>query len=48
MVFLGHATPDEARTYTRKANRVILADSGMEKLKKVSNPPTRLDNSRDN
>jgi integrase len=35
MAFLGHRTPDEARTYTKKANRKTLADSGMEKLLKA-------------
>lgn len=32
MAFLGHKTPAEARTYTKKANRRVLADSAMQKL----------------
>lgn len=32
MAFLGHKTPAEASTYTKKANRKTLADSGMAKL----------------
>ncbi len=46
MAFLGHRTPNEARTYTKAANRATLADSGMEKLKNVSNRVERLDNHR--
>jgi integrase len=52
MAFLGHKTPDEARTYTKKANRKHLADTGMEKLasanaeQKLSNPIERLDKHR--
>jgi hypothetical protein len=44
--FLGHRTPDEARTYTKRANRAKLGDSGMAKRANVSNPVTRLDNHR--
>jgi integrase len=50
MSFLGHKTPAEARTYTKKANRKTLADSGMEKLARakrergVSNLGQKLDN----
>lgn len=32
MAFLGHKSPTEARTYTKRANRKTLADSGMAKL----------------
>jgi hypothetical protein len=32
MAFLGHRTPAEARTYTKKASRRTLGDSGMKKL----------------
>lgn len=32
MSFLGHATPNEARTYIKKANRKQLADRGMQRL----------------
>jgi hypothetical protein len=32
MSFLGHSTPDEARTYVKKANRKRLADSGLGKV----------------
>lgn len=46
MAFLGHKTPAEAKTYTRKADRAKLGDSGMEKLMNASNPVTRLDNHR--
>jgi integrase len=51
MAFLGHRTPNEARTYIRKANRKRLADRGMERLKKakqeqtLSNLPEKLDKS---
>jgi len=31
MSFLGHKSPEEAKTYTRAANRRLLADSGMKK-----------------
>lgn len=34
MAFLGHKSPVEARTYTKKANRRTLGDSGMAKLLK--------------
>lgn len=44
--FLGHKTPNEARTYTKRANRAKLGDSGMEKLMRASNPVERLDNHR--
>ncbi len=44
--FLGHKTTNEARTYTKKANRAKLGDSGMEKLLSVSNSVERLDNHR--
>lgn len=44
MAFLGHATPQEASTYTKKANRSILADTGMAKLENLPNHVTRLDN----
>lgn len=46
--FLGHATTQEARTYTKKADRARLADSAMEKLKRrkaersLSNHPPKL------
>ncbi|MCR4267098.1 tyrosine-type recombinase/integrase [Nitratireductor sp. ZSWI3] len=46
MAFLGHRTPAEAKTYTKRANRAKLGDSGMAKLLGVSNPVTRLDNRR--
>ena len=44
MTFLGHKTPDEARTYVKTANRVRLADSAAEKL--LSNHVERLDINR--
>ena len=49
MAFLGHKTTDEARTYTKKANRKTLSDSGLEKVERakreqvLSNPVKRLD-----
>lgn len=46
MAFLGHRTPDEARTYVKKFSRARLGDSGMEKLLGVSNPVERLDKHR--
>lgn len=52
MAFLGHRTTDEARTYTKKANRKSLADTGMEKVARankehnLSNRVERLDNHR--
>ena len=52
MAFLGHRTPDEARTYTKKASRATLGDSGMEKVARakreqnLSNPVERLDKRR--
>ena len=42
MAFLAHATPKEAATYTRRADRGRLADSGLSKL---SNHSERLDKS---
>jgi integrase len=39
MAFLAHATPKEAATYTRRADRGVLADSGLSKL---SNHSERL------
>lgn len=52
MAFLGHTTPDEARTYVKKFNRAHLADTGMEKLVRakgergLSNQVARLDSRR--
>lgn len=46
MAFLGHKTPDEARTYVKAADRQRLADSALEKALNVSNPVERLDNHR--
>jgi integrase len=46
MAFLGHRTPDEARTYVKAADRHKLADAGMEKRLNVSNPVVRLDKSK--
>lgn len=49
MSFLAHATPKEAATYTRKANRGRLADSGLSRVtvlnpkQKASNLVKRLD-----
>ncbi|RUW09401.1 MULTISPECIES: tyrosine-type recombinase/integrase [unclassified Mesorhizobium] len=49
MAYLGHRTPDEARTYTKKANRKRLGDTGMEKVARakreqgLSNRVERLD-----
>lgn len=49
MAYLGHRTPDEARTYTKKANRKHLGDTGMEKVARakreqgLSNRVERLD-----
>lgn len=48
MCFLGHKTPDEAKTYTKKANRRVLSDSAMAKLENLSNPVERLDKHRNN
>lgn len=45
--YLAHADTTQARTYTRKANRARLADSGFEKLGKLSNPAVLLDNDRE-
>lgn len=50
MAFLGHRTPNEARTYIKKANRKQLADRGMERLRQakreqiLSNLSEKLDN----
>lgn len=52
MTFLGHSTPDEARTYVKKANRQKLGDSGMQKVERakreqnLSNRIDRLDKHR--
>lgn len=52
MAFLGHSTPDEARTYTKKANRKRLGDSGMDKVARAkreqssSNRVVKLDKRR--
>ncbi len=46
MAFLAHASPREASTYTKKASRVRLADSGLAKLgsaENVTNLPEKLD-----
>ncbi|MER9972029.1 tyrosine-type recombinase/integrase [Mesorhizobium sp. M0060] len=49
MAFLGHRTPDEARTYVKKFNRKRLSDTGMEKVSRakreqdLSNPVEKLD-----
>lgn len=43
MAFLGHKTPDEARTYVKAANRQTLADGALLKRMNVSNPVIRLD-----
>lgn len=49
MAFLAHGTPKEAATYTRKADRGRLADSGLSRLsgpkqeRKLSNHPGKLD-----
>ncbi len=49
MAFLGHKTTDKARTYTKKANRKSLSDSGLGKVERakkeqaLSNPVKRLD-----
>ncbi|TGQ94649.1 integrase [Mesorhizobium sp. M00.F.Ca.ET.151.01.1.1] len=49
MAFLGHRTPDEARTYVKKFNRSRLGDTGMEKVARakseqgLSNRVERLD-----
>lgn len=48
MAFLGHKTPDEARTYVKTANRAKLNDSAMEKLRNATNPIERLDIHRSN
>ncbi|WP_367714512.1 tyrosine-type recombinase/integrase [Nitratireductor sp. GISD-1A_MAKvit] len=48
MAFLAHKTPTEAKTYTKRANRAKLGDSGMKKLMTVSNPVVRLDIHRSN
>lgn len=41
--YLAHADTTQARIYTRKANRSKLADSGFQKLGKLSNPSELLD-----
>lgn len=41
--YLAHTDTTQARIYTRKANRSKLADSGFEKLGKLSNPSRVLD-----
>ncbi|MER2535072.1 MAG: tyrosine-type recombinase/integrase [Rhizobiaceae bacterium] len=41
MAFLGHKSPTEARTYTKRANRKALADSGMAKLVNSSRAAAR-------
>lgn len=46
MAFLGHKTPDEARTYVKAANRQTLADSALEKRNRMSNRVKRLDIAR--
>lgn len=46
--YLAHTDTTQARTYTRKANRSKLADSGFEKLRKMSNSSKTLDNKRKN
>lgn len=43
--YLAHADTTQARIYTRKANRSKLADSGFEKLWKLSNSSELLDRS---
>ncbi|WP_206523238.1 MULTISPECIES: tyrosine-type recombinase/integrase [unclassified Mesorhizobium] len=49
MAFLGHRTPDEARTYVKKFNRKRLGDTAMEKVSRakreqdLSNPVEKLD-----
>lgn len=54
MAFLAHATPKEAATYTRKADRGRLADSGLSRLsgtnpeQNLSNLSDRLDKSTHN
>ncbi len=54
MAFLGHKTPNEARTYVKKFDRKRLGDSGMEKVARakreqnLSNPIERLDKFRAN
>lgn len=45
--YLAHTDTTQARTYTRKANRSKLADSGFEKLRKMSNPSEKLDSKED-
>lgn len=46
--YLAHTDTTQARTYTRKANRSKLADSGFEKLRKMSNSSKKLDNEEEN
>lgn len=41
--YLAHADTTQARTYTRKANRARLADSGFKKMRKSSNAADSLD-----
>ena len=46
MSFLAHAIPKEAATYTKKAQRGKLGDSGLARAKsalELSNPSKRLD-----
>lgn len=46
--YLAHKDTKQADTYTKKANRSKLADSGFAKLENVSNSPTMLDRKAEN
>ncbi|MEN3791846.1 tyrosine-type recombinase/integrase [Fulvimarina sp. MAC3] len=46
MAFLGHKTPEEARTYVKKANRATLGTDAIEKLRSMSNRVAKLDTKR--
>ncbi|MFT3688928.1 tyrosine-type recombinase/integrase [Paenirhodobacter sp.] len=43
--YLAYADTTQARIYTRKANRARLADSGFEKMRKLSNTTEQLNKS---
>ena len=45
--YLAHTNTKQADLYTKKANRAKLADSGFAKLRSMSNPPAKLDETHD-
>ncbi len=46
MAFLGHRTPDEARTYVKHASRAKLGDSAKQKLQNGSKPRSEIEQIR--